>query len=86
MGSNKGREGSRGGARRAAREKDAYPTFLTTFALRFFPPYQAFISRARLESFSLVADSCYVSANAGRLFRALFEVFFVFVFFGRGRP
>ena len=35
---------------------------------------QAYISRARLESFSLVADSCYVSANAGRLCRALFEI------------
>lgn len=35
---------------------------------------QAYISRARLESFSLTADLNYVSANAPRIARALFEI------------
>ena len=35
---------------------------------------QAYISRARLESFSLIADLNYVSQNAPRICRALFEI------------
>ena len=35
---------------------------------------QVFVSRARLESFSLVADSSYISQNASRICRALFEL------------
>jgi hypothetical protein len=35
---------------------------------------QAFISRARLESFSLVADSSYISQSIARVMRALFEI------------
>eukprot|EP00899_Mesostigma_viride_P021111 jgi/Mesvir1/29000/Mv17769-RA.1 len=35
---------------------------------------QAYISRARVDSFSLTADMMYVSSNLGRIFRALFEI------------
>ena len=35
---------------------------------------QAYISRARVESFSLIADLNYVSQNAPRICRALFEI------------
>lgn len=35
---------------------------------------QAYISRARVDSFSLTADLMYVSANAPRIARALFEI------------
>ena len=35
---------------------------------------QAYISRARLDSFSLTADMLYISSNAPRIARALFEI------------
>ena len=35
---------------------------------------QAYISRARMDSFSLTADMMYVSQNAPRICRALFEI------------
>ena len=35
---------------------------------------QTYISRARLDSFSLISDSNYILSNAGRLFRAMFEI------------
>jgi len=35
---------------------------------------QAYISRARMESFSLTADMMYVASNAPRIARALFEI------------
>lgn len=35
---------------------------------------QAYISRARIDSFSLVADINYTAQNAGRIARALFEI------------
>jgi pre-mRNA-splicing helicase BRR2 len=35
---------------------------------------QAYVSRLKLEGFALMADMIYVSQNAGRLFRALFEL------------
>ena len=35
---------------------------------------QAYVGRARAESFSLTADMMYVSANAPRICRALFEI------------
>ena len=35
---------------------------------------QAYISRTRLESFSLTADMMYISQNAPRIARALFEI------------
>ena len=35
---------------------------------------QAYIARARMESFSLTADMMYVSQNAPRICRALFEI------------
>lgn len=35
---------------------------------------QAYISRARIDSFSLIADSNYVAQNAPRIARALFEI------------
>ncbi|XP_014672686.1 PREDICTED: activating signal cointegrator 1 complex subunit 3-like [Priapulus caudatus] len=35
---------------------------------------QSFISRARMDSFSLVSDAAYVKQNASRIIRALFEV------------
>ena len=35
---------------------------------------QAYISRARLEDFTLASDSNYIAQNAGRICRALFEV------------
>eukprot|EP01018_Ginkgo_biloba_P014054 Gb_18049 [translate_table: standard] len=35
---------------------------------------QVYISRASLESFSLVADAAYISASLGRILRALFEI------------
>jgi len=35
---------------------------------------QAYISRARIESFSLIADLNYISQNAPRICRALFEI------------
>jgi hypothetical protein len=37
-------------------------------------PRQAFISRARVDSFSLTADMMYVASNAPRIARALFEI------------
>lgn len=37
-------------------------------------PLQAWISRARVESFSLTADLMYVSQNAPRIMRAIFEI------------
>jgi activating signal cointegrator complex subunit 3 len=38
------------------------------------PLLQAFVSRARVESFSLTADMMYVSQNAPRILRAVFEI------------
>ena len=38
------------------------------------PTVQAYVSRARAESFSLTADMMYVSQNAPRICRALFEI------------
>ena len=38
------------------------------------PPAQAYVTRARMESFSLSADMMYVSQNAPRICRALFEI------------
>lgn len=35
---------------------------------------QAYISRARVDSFSLTADMMYVASNAPRIARALFEI------------
>lgn len=35
---------------------------------------QAYVSRARVDSFSLIADMMYVSANAPRISRAIFEI------------
>ena len=35
---------------------------------------QAYISRARVDSFSLVADLMYVSQNSARICRAAFEI------------
>ena len=35
---------------------------------------QAYVSRTRLESFSLTADMMYISQNAPRIARALFEI------------
>eukprot|EP01104_Vermistella_antarctica_P009338 TRINITY_DN238_c1_g1_i2.p1 TRINITY_DN238_c1_g1~~TRINITY_DN238_c1_g1_i2.p1 ORF type:complete len:2228 (-),score=554.58 TRINITY_DN238_c1_g1_i2:294-5987(-) len=35
---------------------------------------QAYISNARIESFSLISDTAYISQNAGRISRALFEI------------
>lgn len=35
---------------------------------------QAYISRARVEGFSLISDQAYVSQNIGRIARALFEI------------
>lgn len=35
---------------------------------------QAYVSRVRMESFSLTADMMYVSQNAPRICRALFEI------------
>ncbi|KAH6555344.1 hypothetical protein KP509_1Z263400 [Ceratopteris richardii] len=35
---------------------------------------QVYISRSSLETFSLVADSAYISASLGRIMRALFEI------------
>jgi activating signal cointegrator complex subunit 3 len=37
-------------------------------------PLQAYISRARVDSFSLTADLMYVASNAPRIGRALFEI------------
>lgn len=37
-------------------------------------PLQAYVSRARVESFSLTADMMYVSSNAPRIIRAIFEI------------
>ena len=38
------------------------------------PAAQAYVSRARVESFSLIADMMYVSSNAPRISRAIFEI------------
>lgn len=35
---------------------------------------QAYVSRARVDSFSLIADMMYVSSNAPRIARAVFEI------------
>jgi replicative superfamily II helicase len=45
-----------------------HPTNMPSFIL------QAYISRARVDSFSLTADLMYVSQNAPRIARALFEI------------
>ena len=36
--------------------------------------WQAYVSRARVDSFSLTADMMYVSSNAPRIARAVFEI------------
>lgn len=35
---------------------------------------QAFVSRARMDSFSLTADMMYISSNAPRIARSVFEI------------
>ena len=35
---------------------------------------QAFISKARVNSFTLISDTNYIASNAGRVARALFEI------------
>lgn len=35
---------------------------------------QAYVSRARVDSFSLTADMMYVSSNAPRIARSVFEI------------
>ncbi len=37
-------------------------------------PVQAYVSRARVDSFSLIADMMYVSSNAPRIARSVFEI------------
>lgn len=41
---------------------------------RFDVHAQAYIARARIDSFSLIADMNYVSQNAPRICRAVFEI------------
>jgi hypothetical protein len=48
--------------------------FLLTKRLTALVLSQAYISRARVDSFSLTADMMYVAANAPRIARALFEI------------
>lgn len=56
----------------------AVPPFLTACGQRRCSKapsgVQAYISRARVDSFSLVADLMYVSQNASRICRAVFEI------------
>jgi hypothetical protein len=35
---------------------------------------QSYIDRVNIDSFSLISDMSYISQNAGRVFRALFEI------------
>ena len=42
--------------------------------LTFVCGLQAYVSRARVESFSLIADMMYVSSNAPRIARSVFEI------------
>ena len=52
----------------------SYPASLSPHSPCRFPPLQAYISRPRIDSFSLTADMMYVSQNAPRIMRALFEI------------
>ena len=48
---------------------------IDSFSLTAPPPHlQAYVSRPRIDSFSLTADMMYVSQNAPRIMRALFEI------------
>jgi hypothetical protein len=49
-------------------------TIRLTALVLLFAMSQAYISRARVDSFSLTADMMYVAANAPRIARALFEI------------
>jgi hypothetical protein len=50
------------------------PNELTDLCLYMCVWLQAYISRARVDSFSLTADMMYVASNAPRIARALFEI------------
>ena len=44
------------------------------YALSVMCGTQAYVSRARVDSFSLIADMMYVSSNAPRIARSVFEI------------
>jgi len=47
---------------------------LSAWRQRYPARLQSFVSRARVDSFSLTADMMYVSTNAPRIARAVFEI------------
>ena len=49
-------------------------SFNTLWWLHVFCGVQAYVSRARVDSFSLIADMMYVSSNAPRIARSVFEI------------
>jgi activating signal cointegrator complex subunit 3 len=53
---------------------DAGKGLITGTADKTFVLMQAYISRAKVSSFTLMSDVNYISANAGRIARALFEM------------
>ena len=49
-------------------------TVVACGALTVMCGMQAYVSRARVDSFSLIADMMYVSSNAPRIARSVFEI------------
>jgi activating signal cointegrator complex subunit 3 len=54
--------------------EDGRNVLITDSADKTFVLLQAFISRAKIKSFTLISDMNYINANAGRIVRALFEI------------
>jgi activating signal cointegrator complex subunit 3 len=53
---------------------DAGRTLITGSVDKAFVLLQAYISRARVQNFTLISDTNYIASNAGRVARALFEI------------
>lgn len=59
---------------RGAGHDDAGHALITTSVDKAFVLLQAYISRAKVKSFTLVSDMNYIASNASRVARALFEI------------
>ena len=59
---------------RGAGDDDAGRSLITDAVDKAFVLLQAYISRAKIKSFTLISDTNYIASNAGRVARALFEI------------
>lgn len=59
---------------RGAGDDDAGRSLITDSVDKAFVLLQAYISRAKIKSFTLISDTNYIASNAGRVARALFEI------------